>query len=94
MSDLIMSSKEDISNFVEGVMNEYVDGFKISENLDNTPRNIGIDSLDIMELQYIVGEKCDLKCRLPENLCFRQIVDFICDELFSKSQKNQGTMEK
>jgi acyl carrier protein len=61
----------------ECMMQDYIENFSINENLDKTLTQIGIDSMDQLELQYYLGEKLDLKNKLPENLQIQQIINFL-----------------
>lgn len=61
----------------ECMMQDYIENFSINENLDKTLTQIGIDSMDQLELQYYLGEKLDLKNKLPENLQVQQIINFL-----------------
>lgn len=61
----------------ECMMQDYIENFSINENLDKTLTQIGIDSMDQLELQYYLGEKLDLKNKLPENLQVQQIIKFL-----------------
>lgn len=61
----------------ECMMQDYIENFSINENLDKTLTQIGIDSMDQLELQYYLGEKLDLKNKLPENLKIQQIINFL-----------------
>jgi acyl carrier protein len=66
-----------VTDIVVSTMQDYIDDFSIDENLDKTLAQIGIDSIDQLELQYFLGEKLDLKNKLPENLKMQQILDFL-----------------
>jgi acyl carrier protein len=66
-----------VTDIVVSTMQDYIDDFSIDENLDKTLTQIGIDSIDQLELQYFLGEKLDLKNKLPENLKMQQILDFL-----------------
>jgi acyl carrier protein len=66
-----------VTDIVVSMMQDYIDDFSIDENLDKTLTQIGIDSMDQLELQYFLGEKLDLKNKLPENLKMQQILDFL-----------------
>ena len=66
-----------VTDIVVSTMQDYIDDFSIDENLDKTLTQIGIDSIDQIELQYFLGEKLDLKNKLPENLKMQQILDFL-----------------
>jgi acyl carrier protein len=66
-----------VTDIVVSTMQDYIDDFSIDENLDKTLAQIGIDSIDQLELQYLLGEKLDLKNKLPENLKMQQILDFL-----------------
>jgi len=66
-----------VTDIVVSMMQDYIDDFSIDENLDKTLTQIGIDSIDQLELQYFLGEKLDLKNKLPENLKMQQILDFL-----------------
>jgi acyl carrier protein len=66
-----------VTDIVASTMQDYIDDFSIDENLDKTLTQIGIDSIDQLELQYFLGEKLDLKNKLPENLKMQQILDFL-----------------
>ena len=66
-----------VTDVFECMMQDYVENFSINENLDKTLTQIGIDSMDQLELQYYLGEKLDLKNKLPENLQVQQIINFL-----------------
>lgn len=66
-----------IKDVMQKIISEYVEGFNIDKNLDYTLKQIGVDSLDQMELAYIVGEKLDLKKRIPDDLSIGQIVEHL-----------------
>lgn len=66
-----------VTDVFECMMQDYVENFSINENLDKTLTQIGIDSMDQLELQYYLGEKLDLKNKLPENLQIQQIINFL-----------------
>jgi|694.fasta_scaffold25526_3 acyl carrier protein len=66
-----------VTDIVVSTMQDYIDDFSIDENLDKTLTQMGIDSIDQLELQYFLGEKLDLKNKLPENLKMQQILDFL-----------------
>jgi len=66
-----------VTEIVVSTMQDYIDDFSIDENLDKTLTQMGIDSIDQLELQYFLGEKLDLKNKLPENLKMQQILDFL-----------------
>jgi acyl carrier protein len=70
---MIMSVKD----MMQEMIGEYVENFSIEKNLDYTLRELGIDSLDQMELAYNVGEKLDLKRRIPEDLSIGKIIDHL-----------------
>ena len=67
----------DIKDMMEGMIGEYIEGFNINENMNSTLKQLGLDSLDQMELCYNVGEKLDLKTRLPDEMNIAQIVDHL-----------------
>lgn len=66
-----------VTDVFECMMQDYIENFSINENLDKTLTQIGIDSMDQLELQYYLGEKLDLKNKLPENLQVQQIINFL-----------------
>jgi acyl carrier protein len=66
-----------VTDVFECMMQDYIENFSINENLDKTLTQIGIDSMDQLELQYYLGEKLDLKNKLPENLQIQQIINFL-----------------
>jgi acyl carrier protein len=66
-----------VTDIVVSTMQDYIDDFSIDENLDKTLTQMGIDSIDQLELQYYLGEKLDLKNKIPENLQIQQILDFL-----------------
>lgn len=66
-----------IKDMMQNMISEYVEGFNIDQNLNCTLKQLGIDSLDQMELSYYVGEKLDLKKRIPEDLNIGQIVEHL-----------------
>jgi acyl carrier protein len=66
-----------VTDIVVSTMQDYIDDFSIDENLDKTLTQMGIDSIDQLELQYCLGEKLDLKNKIPENLQIQQILDFL-----------------
>ena len=66
-----------IKDMMEGMIGEYIEGFSINENMNSTLKQLGLDSLDQMELCYNVGEKLDLKTRLPDEMNIAQIVDHL-----------------
>jgi acyl carrier protein len=66
-----------VTDIVVSTMQDYIDDFSIDENLDKTLTQMGIDSIDQLELQYYLGEKLDLKNKIPENLKMQQILDFL-----------------
>ena len=63
-----------IKDSMQDMICDYIDGFKISENLHRTLQQIGLDSLDRMELCYYVGEKFDLKDRIQDNMTVSEII--------------------
>lgn len=66
-----------VTDVFECMMQDYIENFSTNENLDKTLTQIGIDSMDQLELQYYLGEKLDLKNKLPENLQIQQIINFL-----------------
>lgn len=66
-----------VKDMMQGMICEYVEDFKIDQHLNCTLKQLGIDSLDQMELAYNVGEKLDLKTRLPDDLNIGQIVEHL-----------------
>jgi len=66
-----------VKDMMQNMISEYVEGFNIDQNLNHTLKQLGIDSLDQMELSYNVGEKLDLKKRIPEDLNIGQIVEHL-----------------
>lgn len=66
-----------VKDVMQNMISEYVEGFNIDQNLNFTLRELGFDSLDQMELSYHVGEKLDLKKRIPEDLNIGQIVEHL-----------------
>lgn len=68
-----------VKDMMQKMIGEYVDfeDFKIDQHLNSTLKQLGFDSLDQMELAYIVGEKLDLKSRIPDDLNIGQIVEHL-----------------
>lgn len=66
-----------IKDMMQDMIREYVEGFNIDQNLNYTLRQLGFDSLDQMELSYYVGEKLDLKKKIPEDLNIGEIVQHL-----------------
>lgn len=67
----------DIKGMMQDLIRDYIDDFKIDENLNHTLRQIGIDSLDQMELAYFIGDKLDLKSSIPEGFNIGQIIQYL-----------------
>lgn len=77
-----------IKDMMQKLIQDYIEDFDINKNLDNTFKQIGMASLDQMELAYIVGEKLDLKNRIPDELNIGQIVEHL--ETVIKDNKNEN----
>lgn len=77
-----------VKDMMQNMICEYVDDFKIDKHLDCTLKQLGIDSLDQMELAYNVGEKLDLKSRLPDDLNIGQIVEHLENTIGDKILEN------
>jgi len=77
-----------IMDAMQDMICDYIDGFKISENLHFTLQQIGLDSLDRMELCYYVGEKFDLKERMQDNMTVGEIVNRLELSLGDKQIEN------
>lgn len=72
-----------VKDMMQKMISEYVDfeDFKIDQYLNYTLKQLGFDSLDQMELAYIVGEKLDLKSRIPDGLSVGEIVQHLEDNI-------------
>jgi acyl carrier protein len=66
-----------IMDMMQNTIQDYVEGFDIRKNLNYTLRQIGLDSLDQMEMAYTVEEKLDLKKKIPDNLTIGQMVSYL-----------------
>ena len=77
-----------IKDSMQDMICDYIDGFKISENLHLTLQQIGLDSLDRMELCYYVGEKFDLKERMQDNMTMGEIVEKLESSIGDKKIEN------
>ncbi len=78
----------DIKDSMQDMICDYIDGFKISENLHLTLQQIGLDSLDRMELCYYVGEKFDLKERMQDNMTMEEIIKKLGSSIGDKQIEN------
>ncbi len=78
----------DIKDSMQDMICDYIDGFKISENLHLTLQQIGLDSLDRMELCYYVGEKFDLKERMQDNMTMEEIIKKLESSIGDKQIEN------
>ncbi len=78
----------DIKDSMQDMICDYIDGFKISENLHLTLQQIGLDSLDRMELCYYVGEKFDLKERMQDNMTMEEIIKKLESSVGDKQIEN------
>ncbi len=77
-----------IKDAMQDMIGEYVDGFDIDSNLNCNLKQLGIDSLDQMELAYNVGERFDLKSRIPEDMSIGQIVEHLESVMGDKILEN------
>lgn len=77
-----------IKDSMQDMICDYIDGFKISENLHRTLQQIGLDSLDRMELCYYVGEKFDLKDRIQDNMTVSEIITHLESSVGDKIVEN------
>ncbi len=77
-----------IMDAMQDMICDYIDGFKISENLHLTLQQIGLDSLDRMELCYYVGEKFDLKERMQDNMTMEEIIKKLESSVGDKQIEN------
>jgi acyl carrier protein len=77
-----------IKGLMQDLIRDYIDDFKIDENLSLTLRQIGIDSLDQMELGYFLGDKLDLKDSIPDGLRIQQIIEYLESKVGEKTFEN------
>ena len=77
-----------IKDAMQDMICDYIDGFKINQSLHLTLQQIGLDSLDRMELCYYVGEKFDLKERMQDNMTMGEIIAHLENSIGDKSIEN------
>ena len=64
-----------IKNLISDMLNDYGD-FSYDNDQDKTLKELGLDSLDQMELFYYLREKLDISDDVPQGMKVSQIVLF------------------
>jgi acyl carrier protein len=77
-----------IKGMMQDLIRDYIDDFQIDENLNRTLRQIGIDSLDQMELGYFIGDKLDLRDSIPDGFRIQQIIEYLESKAGEKTLEN------
>ncbi len=77
-----------IKNLISDMLNDYGD-FSYDNDQDKTLKELGLDSLDQMELFYYLREKLDISDDVPQGMKVSQIVAFI---EYNHGKKIYGTV--
>jgi acyl carrier protein len=77
-----------IKDMMQDMISEYIDGFSIDQHLNSTLKQLGIDSLDAIEIAYNIGEKLDLRSGIPDELNLGQIIEHLEMAVGGKNLEN------